>query len=128
MATALAVLAVGVAAIYLSDAEVRQARTEDGPSQERLDSARSAERLNPWSVAARYQQAGALEELGRVGEARRELSDALDLEPRNFTTLALLGDLELRAGRPSAARAYYQRALALNPRDVGLQELARGRG
>jgi hypothetical protein len=39
-------------------------------------------------------------------------------------TLGLLGDLETRAGRRAAARSYYRRALALNPRDAGLQQLA----
>jgi hypothetical protein len=39
-------------------------------------------------------------------------------------TLGLLGDLETRAGNRAAARAWYRRALALNPRDVGLQQLA----
>jgi O-antigen ligase len=125
LATVLALAALGVAALYLSDAQLRKARAEDGAAQSRLDDARAAERLNPWSLPARYHQAGALEELGRAQEARGELHDALELEPRNFVTLGLLGDLELRAGRAGAARAYYGRALELNPLDVGLRELSR---
>jgi hypothetical protein len=39
--------------------------------------------------------------------------------------MALLGDLETRAGRDRAARTWFRRALAANPRDVGLRELAR---
>ncbi len=39
--------------------------------------------------------------------------------------MALLGDLETRAGNAAAARAWYRGALALNPGDVGLQQLAR---
>jgi hypothetical protein len=46
------------------------------------------------------------------------------LEPENFATMGLLGDLETRAGDRAAARAWYRRALALNPRDIGLRELA----
>ena len=57
-------------------------------------------------------------------DARRELLAALEREPQNFVTLALLGDLEVRAGRPGRARAWYRRALALNPVDVGLRRLA----
>ena len=73
-----------------------------------------------------YLQASVLEDLGRTPAARAELREALEQEPRNFVTYALLGDLELRAGRPAAARRQYRRALALNPRDVGLRKLSRG--
>ena len=58
-------------------------------------------------------------------QARRELLAALEREPRNFVTLGLLGDLEFRAGHREAARRWYRRALALNPGDGGLQQLAR---
>ena len=88
------------------------------------DFARTAERLNPLALPPRYLQAGALETLGRREDARRELLDALDREPQNFVTMALLGDLEVRAGHPRRARAWYRRALALNPVDVGLRRLA----
>ena len=105
---------------------MRKARAADsGSASERLETARTAERLNPFSLAPRYLQAGALEELDRVGAARAELRDALELEPRNFATLGLLGDLELRAGNAPEARFLYRRALALNPLDTGLRELSR---
>jgi O-antigen ligase len=108
-----------VSAVKLEDA--RAARTQ----QARLDAARQAERFNPYALAPRYAQAGALEALGRRDEARRELEDALALEPTSFVTLGLLGDLEVRAGDPRAARRWYRRALALNPRDRGLRLLVR---
>jgi hypothetical protein len=118
-----------IAAIYLSDLDVRLARADRATSpQAQLDTARAAERLNPFALAPRYLQASALESLGRRAAARRELLGALDREPKSFVTLALLGDLEVRAGRPRAARAWYRRALALNPIDVGLQQLARRPG
>jgi hypothetical protein len=123
-AVSFAAAALAVGAVYLSDGQLREARAEGASPTSRLDAARSAERLNPWSLPARYHQAGALEELGRGSEARVELLDALELEPRNFVTLGLLGDLELRTGRADAARSYYRRASELNPRDVGLRELA----
>ena len=78
-------------------------------------------------MAPHYLEAGALEGAGKRSAARAELLDALELEPKNFVTMALIGDLETRAGHRAAARAWYRRALARNPADVGLQQLA-GRG
>jgi tetratricopeptide (TPR) repeat protein len=128
IAAGLGLLAAGasILVVFLSDFEARQARANAQRSTEsQLAAARTAERLNPWAVKPRYLQASALETMGRRSEARDELQDALELEPGNFATLGLLGDLEVRAGNPRRARTYYRRALALNPRDEGLQQLAR---
>ncbi|HWH44941.1 MAG TPA: O-antigen ligase family protein [Thermoleophilaceae bacterium] len=127
-AAGLAAAGLSLLAVYLSDFYLRDARAEAGRSpQAQLDAARKAERLNPWSVRPHYVQASALETLGKRDEARAELLEALEQEPRNFATLGLLGDLEARAGRRGPARAYYRRASALNPVDVGLRMLAEGR-
>ena len=124
-AACLAAASLCVLSFFLSDFEVRKA---DGAptAAERLDAARTAEHLNPVSVDARYLQASALEEQGDRAAARDELRSALDLEPRSFVTLALLGDFEVRGGHRRAAVAYYRRAWHLNPRDVGLRKLAHG--
>jgi len=112
-------------ALYLSDVYSRSARAERGGTPAaQLENARTAARFNPVALAPRYLEAGALETLGRRPAARAALEDALAVEPANFVTMALLGDLETRAGRPAAARVWYERALAGNPGDVGLQQLA----
>jgi O-antigen ligase/polysaccharide polymerase Wzy-like membrane protein len=119
-------VALAVACFYLSDYEVREARAAGQRSpQEQLDAARRAATLNPFALSPRLLEAGALEDLGRRDEARQTLLDARDLE-RGFVVMGLLGDLELRAGHEGAARRWYRRALAANPADVGLQQLARG--
>lgn len=125
-------IAIGAAAVlmglvYSADVHVRVAQKEgaDDP-QVRLDSARTAEALNPFAVRPLYLQASAHEDQGDVEDARDALNAALDLEPENFVTLGLLGDLEVRAGNEAQARRYYAEALELNPRDVGLQDLAEG--
>jgi tetratricopeptide (TPR) repeat protein len=123
-AAGLLAAAVLALTLLLADLGVRQARTASSP-QEALAAARRAEDVAPWTVAARYLQARALEELGDPRAARDELLEALALEPRNSATLGLLGDLAARRGDRAGATGYYREALALNPRDVGLRQLAR---
>jgi O-antigen ligase len=125
-AAGLAVAAVSIALLFLSDLSVRQARAdlEGGDVRAQLDEARRAEDLNPLSVTPLYLQASALESLGERNAARNVLQEALEQEPDNFVTLALLGDLQIRGGEVQDARAYYARAYELNPMDVGLRELS----
>jgi hypothetical protein len=118
---------LSVSALFLSGLYIRKARQQALTSpQASLASAKTAAKLDPVSVTPLYLQAAALESEGRRRLAREKLLDALDLEQGNFVTLGLLGDLEVRAGNESGARAYYRRALALNPLDTGLQKLSRG--
>jgi tetratricopeptide (TPR) repeat protein len=120
---AAAIVATGL--LFLSDVYLRKARVEAATSpRAALDSARTAESLNPLSVNPLYLQASALEAQGDVAAARAALQEALDQEPDNFVTFALLGDLETRAGKARQARLYYRRSLRLNPLDVGLRELS----
>jgi hypothetical protein len=123
----LAAAAVSIALLFLSDLHVREARTEFDRPAEQLSAAQQAEDLNPVWVTPLYLQASALESQGEGAAARETLQEALSQEPDNFVTLALLGDLEIRAGRPRIARDYYLRASEQNPLDIGLKELAQGR-
>jgi tetratricopeptide (TPR) repeat protein len=81
--------------------------------------------MDPWSVTPHYLQASAYETMGDLKSAYGQLQDALSLEPQNSASLGVLGDFEVRRGNLGRARGYYRRALALNPLDTGLQQLAR---
>lgn len=116
--------ALGVLALFVSDYYVREGRTADTP-EGMLSAAQKAEDLNPSALAPRYLQAAALEELGDVDAARDELEGALALEPANFATSGLLGDLEMRADDRDAALDHYRRLAELNPRDIGVDDLVR---
>jgi hypothetical protein len=122
----LVLIALLLTALYLGDVSIRQARTTavNEPAK-RLDAAKTAEKFLPWSNVPLYLQAGAQEDLGHRALARRDLREALRQEPENFVTYALLGDLEVRAGRAERARRLYRKAVLLNPRDVGLRKLSR---
>lgn len=125
IAAALAVVAVGVGFLFLSDLYVRKARVEALHSpQAALSAARTAAWFDPVALEPLYLEASALESQGRRDEARRALEEALLQEPRNFVTLALLGDLETRAGDDRQARRRYREALKLNPLDSGLRKLS----
>jgi hypothetical protein len=116
---------IGVLALFLSDAYIQRARTVINDPPAELSAAKVASRFDPWAVDPHYLQASAYETMGDRPSAYRQLLDALALEPDNFATLGLLGDFEARGHDFAAARVYYRRALALDPLDTGLQQLAR---
>ncbi len=126
-AAALALAAVAVASSYVGDHYIRSARAEQTPDK-RLRQAERAARFSPLAVTPLYLQASALESMGDRAGAERKLQQAHDREPLNAATLGLLGDIRARAGDFTAAAVYYRRALALNPKDVGLQQLAQSGG
>jgi hypothetical protein len=123
-ATALLAAVALTLGLYLSDFYIRRARDELGHSASaQLADARSAARLDPWSSDPLYLQASAYESMGDRVAARAQLLKAQRLEPSNQVPLGLLGDFEARGGDYAKARLYYRQALALNPLDVGLQQL-----
>lgn len=124
-AAALLVATLAVLALFLSDAFIQRARTVVADPPAELSAAATAAQLDPWSVTARYLRASAFESEGDRAEAYQQLNQALALEPDNSATLGVLGDFESRGRNFTAAREYYRRALALDPLDTGLQQLAR---
>jgi O-Antigen ligase len=118
-----------VLGLYLSDVYVRHARDELGRSPAtQLADARTASALDPWAVDPHYLEASALESMGNRSAARVQLEEGLRLEPQSLVPLGLLGDFEARGGDYAAARSYYRQALARDPLDAGLQQLARTGG
>jgi hypothetical protein len=131
MAAASGLLAalVLVLCLYLSDVYVRRARDELGRSTvAQLADARTAAALDPWAVDPHYLESSALETQGSRPAAFAQLQDARRLEPSSLVPLGLLGDFEARGGHYARARAYYREALARDPLDTGLQQLARTGG
>jgi O-antigen ligase len=89
-----------------------------------LDEVGESLSLNPASVQSYYVKAAALARLDAYLPARKALLEAVDREPHNYVSWALLGDLATRRGDVPAALRAYRRAAALNPRDSELRALA----
>ena len=87
-----------------------------------LQTLRTAEQLDPWSLPTQYAVASAYARLNDYPAARAALLRAAQLEPDNYVPPALLGDIATRAGDPSAALAAYRRALRLDPLEPTLQQ------
>jgi O-Antigen ligase len=88
-----------------------------------LDHASESLSLNPDALQGYYAKSAALARLGGYPPAKRAMVEAIDREPHNYVSWALLGDLATRRGAISEAMAAYRRASALNPRDLELKLL-----
>jgi UDP-GlcNAc:undecaprenyl-phosphate GlcNAc-1-phosphate transferase len=116
--------AVFLARATLADRHATEAKREVSTDPRRaLDQSGRALALNSDSVPTWYSRAAAYARLGDYERAHRSLLEAIRVEPANFVTWALAGDLAVRHGDTRLARRYYRRALALNPRDEQLKAL-----
>jgi hypothetical protein len=88
-----------------------------------LERGRDAFELNNQSVPTLYTIAAAQARLNRYSDARSTLERAEELEPSNWVTPALIGDLAVRVRDFELAAASYGRAAALNPRNAELKDL-----
>jgi hypothetical protein len=130
----LGALALGAVAIVLVGrpalsehlrTEARAALVDDpGSALERAEESLS---LNPDSLQGYYLKAAALARLDRFAPARRALREAIDREPHNYVSWALLGDLLTRRGEFDAALRAYSHAAGLNPRESALRTLGEDR-
>jgi tetratricopeptide (TPR) repeat protein len=90
-----------------------------------LQRLRTAEQLDPWSLATQYDVASAYARLDDYAAARTALRRAQQLEPDNYVPPALLGDIATRAGDERDALGDYRRALRLDPLEPSLQQAVR---
>jgi O-Antigen ligase len=109
----------------LSDVYRSRAQSELGsrPAAALTDVNRSLD-IDPDSVESYYIKAAALAHFDEASAAEAALGKALALEPGNFVTWALLGDIAVRERKPKQAARNYLRAHELNPLNTPLRELA----
>lgn len=104
---------------YLGEA---QAELDRDPAAA-LASAERSLSLNPEAVQGYYAKAAALARANLYRQSKSALREAIEREPHNFVSWALLGDLELRRGDYRRAMSAYGQASGLNPRDRELRAL-----
>jgi hypothetical protein len=114
-------------AVFLGRATIAERLELDGEAQLSKNPAqglRDAERslaFNGASVPARYLESAAYSRMGDYARSRGALFAALDQEPSDWVTWALLGDLAVRHRDFRVARANYRVAHMLNPRDLSMR-------
>lgn len=111
---AIAVIAIPLASTTLLRQSEADARAGDLSAA--LESARSAQNVQPGAATPRLQQALVLEagdDFLRASEAARA---ATEREPTNWRTWLVLSRIEAERGEAAAAVRYYRRARSLNPR------------
>ncbi len=81
-------------------------------------------RLDSANLDAYYVQAAGQARFDQAAAARATLLAAAGEDSHNFVTWTLLGDLEVRLRDFAAARTFYGKAHALDPRDPALAQLA----
>jgi hypothetical protein len=110
---AIAVIAMPLASLSLVRKSQAQAREGDLPAA--LESARSAQNVEPGAAGPRLQQALVLELQGDLGAAEAAARAAAEREPTNWRNLLVVSRLAAERGRADAAVRAYEEARALNP-------------
>jgi O-Antigen ligase len=127
LATAVAVAGVVTVAPQVLAVHARSsaehALAEGRPRAVIVDATRALD-YDPNSVQALVLRAAGFARLHAFAPTLADLKRAIGLEPHNWATWALLGDLLTRRGEPAAARAAYAHALALDPLDTSLKAAA----
>lgn len=114
-----ALIAVATIAIPLASTDlVRQSEAQfrQGDLAAALQSARSAENVEPSAASPLLQQALVLETGGDLDAASAAARSATEKEATNWRTWLVLSRIEAQRGRAESSIAAYRRARSLNPR------------
>jgi tetratricopeptide (TPR) repeat protein len=104
--------------LFLTEVKLDDSRAEvdrgDLPSA--AQDASDASTLQPWAAEPRLQLALVEERAGNLPAARREIGEAIDRAPDDWSLWYVASRIEESAGDSEAADASYERARSLNPR------------
>lgn len=108
-----------------AQADARTALARNAPRGAITDATRGLE-YDPSSVTALVLRSAGFARLHAFAPSLADLKRAITLEPQNWATWALLGDLLARRGDLVSARAAYRHALSLNPLEPELRSSLAG--
>ena len=112
-----AVLVIAIPLLSVSSLQSSRDQFNQGQLDAALDSAKTAERVQPFAGSPRLQQALVLERQGLLGKASIEAREATEREPTNWRPWFILARIEAQRGtaRSDAALKAFRRAAELNP-------------
>jgi tetratricopeptide (TPR) repeat protein len=108
--------------VLMARAESAMAAQDFATAKKLLD---SVAEMKPAYAQVWFRRAELLVAMDSQQEAAADLEKVLDLEPRHFRALAIIGQIAEAAGDKGAALAAYRRAVMLNPM---LEAIARRAG
>jgi O-antigen ligase len=118
-AVIVALVFAGLQAIpFLSQSEIERSRDAAGrgDAQEALDSAASAQRLQPWAASPYLQRALVEERAGDLTAADRSIRAAIERDPTDWRLWLAASRIQTKFGDFRTAQQSYRRAASLNPR------------
>ncbi|MET0306960.1 MAG: O-antigen ligase family protein [Solirubrobacterales bacterium] len=111
----IAIVAIAIPLASTSLLRQSEADARAGDLGAALQSARSAQNVEPGAASPRLQQALLLEAQGDFDAAAEAAQEAGDREPTNWRTWLVLFRIEAERGNAGAALRLYRKARALNP-------------
>jgi O-Antigen ligase len=113
--------------VFLTEVKLDDSRAavDAGNLPSAAQDASDASTLQPWAAEPRLQLALVEERAGNLPAARREIGEALERAPDDWSLWYVASRIDDKAGDTEAAVAAYERARALNPR---APIFTRGRG
>ncbi len=103
-------------------AQLADAYRKEGLLEEAIRICRDGLAVHPTYMSARVVLGRALLEQGALEAAEAEFGRVLEQVSDNLLALRLLGDIFAQRGQSAEARAYYERALRVNPLDRETQD------
>jgi hypothetical protein len=117
----ISICAAGLLLFYERSLDSSRVAIDEGRTQDAIDAAEDASRLQPWAAAPRVELARAYEQAGDLATAREEISAAIERAPDDWRHWVTEVRLAAESGDADAARAAYGQARRLNPRDTRLE-------
>lgn len=114
----ISICAAGLLLFYQRSLDSSGDAIDEGRTEDAIQAAEDASRLQPWAAAPRVELARAYEQAGELTTAREEIAEAIERAPDDWRHRVTEVRIAAKAGDTAAARAAYEEARRLIPRDT----------